>query len=166
MANRDQVTGFSPVQKLDGSVIPERWFPVAAANATAIFVGDAVSVINTGTVSPSAVDAGAIVIGVVTGIADTNEIPAGHPNSDISTKYLPATTAGRVSVALAMPDCVFAVQADTGTAVAETDRFATANHVAGSGNTTVASSGHELDSSDIGTGAQLKIIDKVDDPDN
>lgn len=64
------------------------------------------------------------------------------------------------------PNIVFGVQADTGTAVAATDRFATANHVATTGSTTTKLSANELDSSDIGTGAQLKIIGIIDEPNN
>ena len=166
MANRDKPNGFKPTVKLDGSVIPVRWFPVDSANGTAIFVGDLVTAGADGNVNPSATDDGIIVLGAVTGIADVNEISQGHPNAASSTKHLPASTAGFVAVALAVNDAVFEVQSDTGTDVAESARFATANHVAGAGDTVTSQSRHELDASDIGTGLQVRILDKVDEPGN
>ena len=166
MANRDKPNGFKATVKLDGSVIPHRWFPVDSGNGTAIFVGDLVTAGSDGNVNPSAADDGITVLGAVDGISDLNEISQGHPNSAGTTKHLPASTAGFVNVALAVADAVFEVQSDSGTSVAESARFATANHAAGAGDTVTSQSRHELDSSDIGTGLQCRIIDKVDEPDN
>ena len=166
MANRDNPMGFEPVMMLDGSQIPVMDFPVDASNATAIFQGDLVKAEADGNVAPAAANDGDPVLGVVVAVKDSDGNSAGHPNGTLSTKYLPATTAGIVTVALALPNAVFRVQSDSGTNVAETARFASANHAAGAGDTTTARSKHELDSSDIGTGAQLKIIDKVDEPGN
>ncbi len=163
MPNRDAPMGFIPTIKLDGSVIPSRWFPVDSSNATAIFVGDVVKAEGDGNVVPSAAGQASAVIGVVVAVADTKGNSAGHPNGDLSTKYLPALTAGKVKVALAVADAVFRAQS-SGT-VAESGRFASVDHVAGVGSTVTARSAHELNSS-LSTQAQFKIIDKVDDPSN
>jgi len=65
-------------------------------------------------------------------------------------------------------DYIFGIQADTdATAPANIQVIgATANHVAGSGNATTQLSGHELDTDDIGTGLQLRILRLVKRPDN
>lgn len=155
--------GFTPTVKLDGSQIPTRWFPVDSGNATRIAVGDVVKAMASGNANFAAAGEGVDTIGVVVAIADTNGNSAGHPNGDLSTKYLPATTAGKVKVALFFPDCVFRIQ--TSGTVAETARFASANHVATECDTTTARSKAELNSS-TSTDAGFKIIDKVDEPGN
>ena len=167
MANRDTPNGFTPVGMLDGSEIPCRDF-LATSLATALYIGDLVSAQANGDVEPSAADDGDIVLGAVVALYDTNGIPAGHPSSDISTKYLASGDSGIAKVALALPGSVFQVQADDGggTALAATDVFRSFNHIAGSGSTTTARSGHEIDISSTTTTAQFKIIDKVDEPNN
>jgi len=165
MANRDNPCGFIPVQKLDGSKIPEWTFPVNSVGSN-MFVGDLVYATSDGDIDVAAADQGDAVVGAVTAIYDENMTPIGHPNSTVSTKYLPSGDTGYAKVALALPDAIFRVQSDSGTNVSETSRWQTANHVAGTGNTTTGISAHELDASDIGTGAQLKILDKVDEPNN
>jgi len=167
MANRDNPCGFTPVGMFDGSEIPTRLFPATSVGSN-LFVGDLVKAMAAGDVDPSAAGDGDIVVGCVVALYDSNKNPIGHPNSSISTKYIASGSSGYALVALALPGAIFQVQSDTGTTVAETSRFATADHVAGTGNTTTAKSGHELDSSAITTGAseQLKIIDKVDEPNN
>ena len=166
MANQDNPIGCRPLTMVDGSQIPVRRYPVDASNGTAIFVGDLVTAEADGNVAPSAANDGILVLGVVVQILDTNEIPIGHPNAAVSTKYLTASTAGFVLVALAVPNALFVIQSDAGTTVAETARFATANHIAGAGDVNTHGSRHELDTSDIGTGLQFRIMDKVDDPGN
>ena len=166
MANRDRPNGFKPVRMIDGADVPVMEFPVDADEASTLMVGDLVAAENDGNVYLAVANDGVIVLGAVTAIFDTNGVPAGHPNSLISTKYKPVSTAARVSVALAIRNALFRCQSDTGTDVAETDRFATANHVAGTGDTVTAVSRGELDSSDIGTGIQLRILDKIDEPGN
>lgn len=166
MANTDNPMGFRPVRNLAGGVPPVMDFACDADEATNIFVGDLVTAEADGKINPSAANDGVDVLGVVVGIKDTNGIPAGHPNSSISTKYKPVSTAAILEVALAVPTVLFRCQTSSGTTVAETARFATANHVAGAGDTTTAVSRHEFDASDIGSGLQLRIMDKVDEPGN
>lgn len=166
MANADTPRGFEPVRMLDGSKIPTWDFPVDASNVTAIFLGDAVKAEADGFIAPLAANDGDVALGVVVGIKDLDGNSAGHPNGAVSTKHLPGSTAGIISVALALPSALFQIQSDSGTNVNEADRFQTANHLATAGDTVTSQSRHELDASDIGTGAQLKIIDKVDRPNN
>lgn len=165
MANRDNPSGFQPVGTLDGSEIPVRRFAVAAANATAIYMYDAVSAINTGTVSPSAADCGDIFLGSVVGIYDSNGIPVGDVRSSVATKYLPALTAGYVDVALALPNVIYRVQCLTGAVPAATDVFNCSDHTAGAGSTITGISGHELTAT-FGTANQFKLIEKVDEEGN
>lgn len=166
MANRDNPQGFVPVRMLTGHPVPTMDFAVDADEATNLFVGDLITAEADGKCNPAAANDGGAVLGAVVAIYDSNGIPAGHPSSAISTKYKPASTAAIVTVALGLPGALFRCQSDSGTNVAETERFATANHVAGAGDTTTAVSKHELDADDIGTGLQLRIVDKVDEPGN
>lgn len=155
--------GFTPTVKLDGSAIPTRWFPVDADNATRIGVGDVVQAMSDGNVALSTAGIGDASAGVVVAIADTKGNSAGHPNGDISQKYLPAETAGKVKVALFLPDCVFRAQSSGD--VAEIGRFASVDHVATECNTTTGRSAQELNST-LETDMGFKIIDKVDEPGN
>lgn len=144
MANVDNPRGFWPVRHLCGGEIRTNNYPMTAS--TTIYKGDLLKAVNGGTVEPSAADDGVIVVGV-------------------AAEYKVSAATGTTEVAVYDdPNIVFGVQADTGTAVASADRFETANHVAGSGSSTTKLSGHELDSSDIATGAQLKIIGIINEP--
>lgn len=162
MPNRDNPTGIRPFVKS----VPIR-FPVAASNGTAIFIGDNISALASGYVTPSVAGDAGIVLGGCVAIYDSNEIPCGSEKSSVTTNYLPASTAGYVDVELALSGRWFITQGSSGTAVNEADRFATADHIAGAGDTTLGKSGHELNSGNLGTAtAQYKIIGKLSDPDN
>lgn len=163
MPNIDN-TGFRPARNFGN--VTEVVFPVDSGNGTAVYVGDVVTANAAGSVRPAAADAGASVAGVVTALYDSNMISIGHPNSSVSTKYLPASTAGYAKVALAHPNTVFIAQGQSGQTPASSCIFATTDHVAGSGSTTTAKSGHELNMSDLNTGAQCLILGKVEAPGN
>lgn len=166
MANTDKPKGFIPVGMLDGSEIPVKRFPANSVGSN-IAVGDLVSAQSGGDLDLSSAGDGNAVVGVVVGIVDENKIPAGHPNSTISTKYLPSGDTGYLDVALMVPNAVFRCQADSGTTLAATNLFNAADHVATACDTTTAASQQELDSSGASTGtAQFKIIDVVDEPGN
>jgi len=171
MANIDRIYGgFQPALTLGGARVPVWRFPVLATHALNLFVGDVVEALSTGNIQEAAADAGVSTLGVVVAIYDTTGNPIGSPNSSISTKYLPALSGGYADVALALPDCVFRGQGDTtGTAPASTDLFSDCDWVAGTGDTTIARSGYELDSSHLataGTETGCKIIGLVDEPNN
>ncbi len=164
MANRDTPIGFRPATGV-GTPHQVRRFPVASSNGTNLFVGDVADFDGTA-VGPAAADAGVSAVGVVVAVYDSNGVPCGAPNSSVSTKYLPASTAGYVDVALALPGAVFIAQAQTGQTPAANAIGATTDHVAGTGDTTTATSRHELNCGDLNTGAQFLILGKVDEPNN
>jgi hypothetical protein len=149
MANLDNPRGFWPIRHLAGGEI--RTNSHVLTTSTAVYCGDLVKVVAGGTVEPAAATVGVIVIGV-------------------SAEYVAAAdaAAGRKIQVYDDPNIVFGVQADTGTAVAATDVFASADHVATAGSATTGQSAMELDSSDLATTAQaqLKVLGLVDSPDN
>ena len=169
MANRDRPMGFTPTTMLDGSEIPVKEYPVDSGNGTNLFIGDPVEIAAAGSVQKVATSGTnpTRVIGVITGVKDSNGVPGAHPNSTVSTKYLPLSTAGIVSVALALPNALFRIQADTGTDLTSSNLFNQADFVIATGDTTTARSKYELDSSGLGAAqAQCSVEDKVDEPDN
>ncbi len=146
MANLDNAKGFWPVGHLTGGEIRTNSYLITASQT--VYQGALLKVVDGGTVQESAADDGLIVIGV-------------------AAEYKVGNSSGTTELQVYDdPYIIYGVQADTGTSVAATEVFETANHVAGSGSTTTKLSGHELDSSDIATGAQLKIIGKIDEPNN
>jgi len=148
----------------NGAKIPVWRFPVDSSNGTAIFIGDVIDAESDGNTAPAAAGTDDSALGVCVGVADSNGAPAGDPNSSLNSNYLPASTAGYIDVALALPEAIFRVQANA--AVTEDDRFNNADHVATAGSTSMAQSRHEL-SGTTGTGtAQFKIWDKVNEPGN
>lgn len=164
MANADRPRGAYPVN-IDGSPFSGtvRTFDVDSSNGTAIFQGDFVVQEADGNITPATAGAGNAILGVALGpevdraVAETE-----HPG------YIPASTAGKVRVALAH-DNYFVIQEDSDTStLASADRGARADFVAGTGSTTTGRSAHEIDSNTAGTGAtkQLQLIQPVDDPDN
>jgi len=167
MANADKPRGFWPIRTLTGGEIRTERFRVNDSTDTALFKGDLVAFEATGNIDAAAADAGVIVCGVLESVEYTDA-----NGKRVYDHYIPADpiTAGYSDIwanVWANPYIVFGVQADTGTALAEaTTLNATANHVAGTGNTTTKLSGHELDSDNVGTGGQLGIIGIVDRPDN
>ena len=159
MATNGRYTGFRPID--DG---PNLYFIVDAANGGAIYVGDLVKAVAAGAVNLAAAGDANIIVGAVLAIYDTDGIPAGAPGGAITTKYLPASTAGRVLVACAVPNRRFVTQSDTILTAAA--RMASTDHVAGSGNTTLARSGQTMNGGDLNTGGQLFILEPVDEPGN
>jgi hypothetical protein len=125
-----------------------------------LFRGDLVKVVAAGGIEAAAADDGVLVCGVFWGCSyvDAN---GDRKQSD----FIPATKTGFTDIKLDVyddPDIIFEIQGDgVGGAAAEADRFATANHIAGAGSTTTGISGHELDTSDIGTGLQFRILERV-----
>lgn len=165
MANLDNPKGFLPVAMLNGSEIPVRRFSVDSSNATAIFIGDLVIAEADGRVAPAAAACGDVLLGACVGVYDSNGVPCGAYGSSVSAKYLTASTAGYVDVALALPEAVFRVQCLTGATPAATDVFASSNHTAGAGDTTLATSNHELTAT-FATATQFKMIGRVEGPNN
>ena len=147
MANVDFPRGFVPLYHLTGGEI--RTKDRVLTTGQTVYAGDLLKAVAGGTVQAAGAGDGVIVIGVAAGYVDDS-----------------ASAGGKTVPVYQDPKIVFSVQADTGTAPASIDIFATADHVAGAGNATTGISGHELDASNIGTGAQLKILDRINRGDN
>jgi enhancing lycopene biosynthesis protein 2 len=146
MANTDKPTGFRPIRHLTGGEIrTER--RVLTASAT-VYPGDVVKAVAGGSVEAAAADDGIICPGV-------------------AAEYKVAAATGTTWVDVYVdPNIVYEVQADSGTALTAAAVNATANHVATTGSTTTLMSLQELDSSDVGTGANFKILGMVPRADN
>jgi len=145
MANNDRLRGFWPIRHLTGGEI--RVNEYTCTTSTTIYKGDLVKVVAGGTVEIGAADIGVAAIGIAAATVSSASAGATIPVYDD-------------------PNIVFGVQCDSGTAPTAADIGATANHVATTGDTTTLISKNELDASDIGTGAQMKIIGLVDQIDN
>jgi len=165
MANTSR-KGFYPVGTMNGSAWMEhvRSYPVDSSNATAIFLGDVISLEADGNVAPAAASDTVAKIGVCVGVKVSRSVAATeHPG------YLPASTAGTIFVCLAFPTVIFEAQEDSvGGANAAEDVGENVDFIAGAGSTTTGLSGHELDSSTVATTAALhfKFLKLVDRPDN
>lgn len=148
MANRDHPKGFWPTRHLTGGEIRSTEYILTTGQT--IFKGDLLKAVTAGTVEESDANDGIIVVGVAAMYADDS------------------ASAGGVKVRVYDdPDIVFGVQMDdVGTDSDAASVFATANHLAGTGNSTTKLSGHELDMSDIGSGAQLKIVGLIEEENN
>jgi len=152
MANADLARGFQLITELGAGNVVYQKAEVDVSNATAIFKGDPITAESDGYVMASAANDGIAVLGVAQAFFST---------TGEALSYLPALTAGTV-LYVTPEGKKFKIQSDSSTNVAVTDIYATANHVAGTGNTTTGESKAELDASDIGTGLQLRILGKDD----
>lgn len=162
MANIDN-RGFRPADRKPSE---ELLFLVDAANDTNMFVGDVIDAAAAGAVNVSDGSTPTQSVGTVVALYDSNGIPIGHPNSSVSTKYLPSTTAGKALVALALPGRRFIAQAISGKTPAEADIFATSDLTATAGDTTISHSNHELKYTALNTEGQFLILGRVRDPGN
>lgn len=133
-------------------------------NSTALFVGDVVQVDSGGGIKAATAGDKLGQLGVIVGIYDTAGIPIGHPSSAYSTKYLAASKAALVDVALALPGALFIAQS-AASSYAATDVFGSIPLVAGAGNTTTATSGHNLGVVTTGQ-SDFLLLGLVDNPNN
>lgn len=163
--NRDAPSGFTPVKHMTGGT-PGRLerYNIAGAYATAIHKGDVVVPVNTTKRIARPAAQTDRPIGVFNSVFYV--LADGSPKHE---RYWPAAQAvqtGSVPEALVFddPDTVFHLQADEDIVLA--DIGALADYVIGSGNDLTGVSTDELDSSQIGSGATLKLLDYVRAPDN
>lgn len=168
MANADAPFGLRPVSMLDGSPWNGQAIrcQFAAAEGTATFIGDLVELdgTNTGTEGVPTVKQGAAAttvgfFGVVVGFE--------FDPTDLENKYRLASTQRACYVVPAL-DAVFEIQEDgVGTPLALEDIGETVD-VGGfsSGSTTTGLSAIEIDSSNVGTGANVMLLGLVNRPDN
>ncbi len=161
MANVNSLSGFRPIRTLNGASWNGRFskYIVPAADATAIFVGDAVKLSTTGdlegyrTITQAA--AGDAIVGVVIGFVNETS------NHAVSAPYRVASTR-RIAMVVDDPHVLFEAQEDGDTTpIAVASIGLNVNFVVGAGNTTNGQSGMQLDSSTVAVGATLpfKIIE-------
>jgi hypothetical protein len=182
MANTSKIRGFQPVKHVNGSPYngQSNIYATAAADGTALFVGDPVKLAADGNAQGIQIvtkaTAGAAVLGVVVGVINTKLDPVAGSMSGGSITldtpvYRPASTAQYVLVCDS-PDVVYEVEAVTGSnaaysfAVADVGQNADLATVAGS--TTTGTSAAALDMSTKNTTATLqwKVMGVVQRPDN
>lgn len=153
--------GFYPA---DAQRAEYRLYPIAVGNATNVFVGDVVSFIASGSVAPAAAGDGTILAGTVCALFDNQTtvpgqnapVPIGMWASTVSTKYLPASTAGYALIAVAKPGMKFVCQTNTVITAAFVNK--TTNLLAGTGSTVTGQSGHVINGSDGNSGVDFLVI--------
>ena len=168
MANADTPFGLRPVRYLSGSPYTGSFnlYSTAAGDATAIFIGDPVTLSGTSQTIDGAIymdvdqaATGDIMVGVVVGVLPTNRD---------SLIYRAASTQRLLMVA-DDPNLVFEIQeVSGGTALTANDMGLNANFVVGSGSTTTGMSGVELNNAtEAATNTlDLLIVGFVNRPDN
>lgn len=140
MANEDKPKGFEPLYNLVGGDMRNNSYTLTTGQT--VFKGDLIKMVAAGTVEEADANDGIVVVGVAAEYVDDS-----------------ASAGGKEVLVWDNPYMVFRVQMDdVGTASTAADVGQTANHIAGAGSSVNNLSGHELDMSDIDTGAQLKIV--------
>jgi hypothetical protein len=164
MANAAAPFGLRPVMMLDGSPWNGQTIrcQFAAAESTATFIGDIVSLdgTNTGTEGvPTVIQMAAATTVGAFGVVVAVEFDA----DDLTSIYRTASTQRACYVVPAL-DAIFEIQSDG------TGEFAdignTADWAPGAGNTTTGLSTGEIADATMGTGANLHIMGFVNRPDN
>lgn len=169
MANADTPFGLRPVADLSGAPYNGTTVRCAilAADGTATFVGDLVKL--SGTAATDTTGDGGTYPSVQQGAASDTAffgvITSFEPlRTNLETLHRVASTLRYCNVVPATQGQLFEIQCDGAFAI--TDIGNTADIVVGSGSTTTGLSAMELDSSDIGTGANLQIVGFANRPDN
>lgn len=165
MANRDTPFGLRPAYHRGGGTIRPSRYKIASAYGVGIWTGDLVHQVGTGRNIEAGDAAGdAPFIGVFAGVQYTDT------NGEYQYKrYWPASTVtlnsdDAVAYVYDDPEIVFEIQVDGAFTAADIGQDADITYTAGS--TTTGMSKTELQSSDIGTGDNLHIVDLVDRVDN
>lgn len=162
MANVDRPNGFRFVKTLTGTPVSAmiRQYNVDSSNASAIFIGDAVTLDADGNVSKSATNASFLGVVVGVGVDNITHGPTGYYNAaNLNQRYIPASTAGVVAV-IPVEGNLFEIQSasDLDLAIG-----APADIVPGTGNTTTGLSTTELTTS---TNADVIVVEYNTSPDN
>lgn len=165
MANADTPFGLKPAYHLMGIPLKPSAieYTIETGYDTSIFTGDLVDLADESAANKIRVSAAADTkfLGVFAGCRYKNS-----SGEIIYSRYWPASTTATEIVAWVYDDpyIVYEIQHD-GTG-ATTDYGAMADVTTGTGDTTTGISVMELDTSDIGTGINLKILGPVPRPDN
>lgn len=156
MANPDAAFGLKPVRHYAGGTARPNGYNIAGGYATSIFTGDPVKSTGTGK-NVEIGTAGGNILGVFWGCEYTDA-----QGREVFSNYWPASTAIRAGTKVKCsvyddPNTVFEVQADED--IVEGDIANTADLISGTGDPATGTSRWELDSSTVGSGAQLKILE-------
>jgi hypothetical protein len=159
MANLNQPRGMEPVLTPYGGLKRTK-YRVYASAAAAIYIGDPVARSGDGVVDLVTAGAGNALLGPVVEAFDST----GKPVS-----YVPATPTGYTVTVADDPAQEFVMQEDGDTSdLALTDIGTNVDLINGSASTITKMSGWQIDSDSTSNSAsvQLRIIDKVDEPNN
>lgn len=170
MANPDIVRGLVPVGYVGGAPYNGafREYSVAAADTTAIFVGDLVTTVGVGTAQTINGKVMLDVVQAATGNVFTGVVVGVKPDTATSLPYRAASTL-RVLYVADDPNLLFEIQeVSGGTPLTANDLGLNANVVVGSGSTVTGYSGMELNNSgEANTNTlDLKLVGFVNRPDN
>jgi hypothetical protein len=165
MATTATPTGAEPTDTLSASgsfTGKVRHIKVASGYGTAIFYGDFVKLVNTGTVEKDTGTTSATPVGVFVGCAYTS------PSTGEKTfsQYFPASTAADDIVAYVVDDPNVLMRMQSDEAIAQTGLGNNAAIVQTAGSTSIGRSKNAVDGSSIATTntLPLRIIDFVDGP--
>lgn len=151
----DSAFGLVPFKPLVGNEIRVSEAEVDASSAN-LFIGTPITREADGKVTAFTPSAGAPnILGVVVGVEDSSNHPGGN---QLSRRYLAAADTGRV-LYVAAEEATFLVQEDSDSS--SLDSTAIGAHVdltAESGNTTTGNSTVEIDSSNVGTGENVRVL--------
>jgi len=166
MANLDRVNGFSFAKSLTGAPVSAliRQYNVDSSNATAIFLGDAVTLEADGNITRAATGDTILGVAVATGVDSVthNDGVDGYYNADnLSQRYVPASTAAVVGV-IPAETSLFEIQTETGSGAVVIGELA--DIVDAGGNTTTGFSGQELEMTAVNN--DCKIVEFVTTADN
>ncbi len=165
MANKDRPRGLWPLRHQTGGEFRAKEYEIDTSEANIITKGDPVIREADGYCARGA--AGGVFLGVCAGFIYEDADNDWHYSDQVpATKTSFKDKNGNSGVTMFVwddPDIVFGIQADGNTTIA--DRFATFPIVIADGNTTTNLSNCELDTTG-GAGDELKILDKIDAPDN
>jgi len=163
MANVDRPSGFTPVQYLNGSpwTGQARLYSIAAAYATALYIGD--PVISAGSANADGIPTIALgagtgaLRGVIVGLGTKEGLLANPSNLDITYRPAAATSIDWYALVVDDPNVVFEIQEQSsGTANAATEIGLNTISVSGTGNGFV--SGWQLASATVGSPATTATL--------
>jgi hypothetical protein len=166
MANTLERFGLRPSRQLNGSpfINAQNRYRIASGNSTAIFQGDLVTPLSSGTITSYVANTSNVVVGVFNGCFYTDPTTQ---KPTFSNFYPQSTNASDITAfVIDGPDTVFEVNADAVFAVADIFKNYTVNNV--TGNTQTGISLVQLDVSESGTAGTFVVqaIDISQDPNN
>lgn len=159
MANADNPRGAWPLRHLSGGTIRPSEYPIDASYSTNIFTGDFVKLVAGGGIEAAA--AGNRLLGVFAGVQYT-----ASDGEVVFKRYWdsPASATDIKAYVYDDPNIVFGIQSAGSTAAADVGTLG--DHVAGSGDTSTGQSGHEINGTTSTGAAGLRVLGKIDTPDN